>query len=324
MQSNPRRLSRPLARVTAALCGLTYLGFALAADPVPAEPLRFFAMGDAPYSELELWQLEGLLAEVGEAAPAFIIHVGDIKSGSSVCTDAYAARIADLFRRVAVPVAFTPGDNDWTDCWRAGGDPAARLAALRRAFYGDPAVLRLAELGAVHPDPDYPENYYFLRGGVVFVAVHQVGSDNGLAHNDALGEREWRARMAANHALLEQAVRTAKAQGAGALVVFFQADPLFDKPNKGRGLRPLRGDLTWLLRAFDGPILVIHGDGHQYRLDQPLKDPDSGRPETRLTRLEVPGSPLVAGVWVTYQPGTGEPFRVQRTHGDGPLHDGDL
>ena len=156
---------------------LIWLGLA---SPALPEPLRFFALGDTPYSEGEFLQLEGLLAGVAEASPAFVIHVGDIKPGSSPCTDAYNARIAALFRALSVPVAYTPGDNEWTDCWRAGGDPPGRLAALRRTFYADPSALRLADLGAVQPDPEYPENYWFRAGGGLFVAIHVVGSNNGL------------------------------------------------------------------------------------------------------------------------------------------------
>lgn len=302
MQINPRRLAQILA--------LTLL---VIAGPAPAEPLRFFALGDTPYSEGEFLQLEGLLAEVGEARPAFLIHVGDIKSGRSACTDAYTARIAALFRSVPVPVAYTPGDNEWTDCWRAGGEPGERLAALRRDFYGDPSVLRLHELGAVHPDSTYPENYFFLSGGAMFAAVHAVGSENGLEHKGQGAAVEWKARSAANRVLLEKAVEAARAAGAGALVVFFQADPSFERSAASAGFAPLLDDLAWLLRAFAGPILVIHGDSHRYTLDQPFKDPETGRPESRLTRLEVPGSPLVAGVWVTYEPTEAEPFRFDRS-----------
>jgi len=304
MRTGLRRLAPILA--------LALAGAALA----QAESLRFFAMGDAPYSEGELLQLEGLLGDVGEARPDFIIHVGDMKSGRSVCTDAYAARIAGLFRGVPVPVAYTPGDNEWTDCWRAGGDPRARLAALRRDFYGDPAVLRLGELGAVHPDPAYPENYYFLRGGAMFAALHVVGSNNGLRRKDATTVTEWQGRSAANRALIERAVEAAGAHGARAFILFFQADPLFEEPGKDRGLDPLRRDLAWLVKSFDGPILVIHGDNHRYILDRPLLDPQTGEAVSRLTRLEVPGSPVVSGIWVTYDPTAEEPFRFERPQVD--------
>jgi hypothetical protein len=289
------------------------VGLMSLAGPALAEPLRFFAMGDAPYSEWEFMQLEGLLADVGDAGPAFVIHVGDIKSGSSVCTDTYIARIAELFRGVPAPVAYTPGDNEWTDCGRTGGDPKQRLAALRRDFYGDPAVLRLATLGAVHPDPDYPENYWFSAGGALFVAVHVVGSDNGLNRNETDAETEWRARSAANRTLLKGAVKAAKGNGARALVMFLQANPLFGDRDEDNGFAPFLADLEWVLTAFPGFVLVIHGDTHHYVLDHPLTDPVSGEAELRLTRLEVPGSPLVDGVWVTFDPDADEPFSFSRS-----------
>jgi len=291
--------------------GLTLLSLA---GPVQPEPLRFFALGDTPYSEGEFVQLGGLLAEVGKAGPAFVIHVGDIKSGRSVCTDAYSARIAALFRSLPVPLAYTPGDNEWTDCGRTGGDPSERLAALRRDFYADPSVLRLAELGAVHPDSAYPENYWFLAGGALFAAIHVVGSDNGLQRNEPDARAEWKARSAANRALLERAVQAAQVAGAGALVLFFQGDPQFGSSAANPGFGPLLEDLVWLLQVFPGPILVVHGDNHRYILDQPVQDPGTGQPIQRLVRLEVPGSPVVAGVWVTYDPDGPEPFQFDRTY----------
>ncbi len=292
------------------------------AGPALAGPLRFFALGDSPYNEGEFLQLEGLLAEVAEARPDFVVHVGDIKAGSSVCTDSHVARIAALFRGLPVPVAYTPGDNEWTDCWRAGGEPLVRLAALRRDFYSDPSVLRLGELKPLRPDPAFPENYWFAAGGALFVAVHAVGSDNGLQHPGDDTRAEWQARSAANRALLEGALAAAQAAQSSALVVFFQADPRFEHRNPTPGLEPLRRDLAWLLGAFPGPILVIHGDSHRYVLDHPFQDPTTGRPETRLTRLEVPGSPLVAGVWVTYDPQAAAPFAFDRDPSSGPVQGG--
>jgi hypothetical protein len=175
-------------------------------------------------------------------------------------------------------------------------------------------VLRLAELEAVQPDSAYPENYWFIAGGALFAAVHVVGSDNGLQRNETDARAEWQARSAANRALLEKAVQAAQVAGAGALVLFFQGDPQFGTSAANSGFGPLLEDLDWLLRAFPGPILAIHGDSHRYILDQPLRDPATGQPIQRLTRMEVPGSPVVAGVWVTYDPNGLETFRFDRTY----------
>ena len=62
------------------------------------------------------------------------MHLGDIKNGSSRCDDSYFAQIAAGFSSLTIPLIFTPGDNEWTDCHRANNgayDPLERLAALR-------------------------------------------------------------------------------------------------------------------------------------------------------------------------------------------------
>jgi hypothetical protein len=43
-------------------------------------------------------------------------HVGDIKNGSSPCTNDYNAMIREQFDRFTMPMLYTPGDNEWTDC----------------------------------------------------------------------------------------------------------------------------------------------------------------------------------------------------------------
>ena len=43
---------------------------------------------------------------------------------------------------------------------------------------------------------------------------------------------------------------------------------------------------------FSGEVLVIHGDSHRYRMDQPLADPRGRKTLRNLTRLEVFGYPF--------------------------------
>ena len=263
-----------IRRCLAPALALTLLALA---GPVQPAPLRFFALGDTPYSEGEFVQLEGLLTEVGKARPAFLIHVGDIKSGRSVCTDAYTARIAALFGACRCPWPIRRRQR--VDGLRANGRrPLGATGGAAPGLLRRPLGLRLAELGAVHPDSAYPENYWFLAGGALFAAVHVVGSDNGLQRNEPGAKAEWKARSTANRALLERAVQAAQVSGAGALVVFFQGDPQFGSSAANRGFGPLLEDLGRLLQAFPGPILVIHGDNHRYTLDQPLQDPATGQP----------------------------------------------
>ena len=65
---------------------------------------------------------------------AFVIHVGDIKSGDSDCSDNALKDILDAFQTSAHPLIYVPGDNDWTDCHRKSNvshDPLERLDRLR-------------------------------------------------------------------------------------------------------------------------------------------------------------------------------------------------
>jgi hypothetical protein len=289
-----------------------------AATSSQTAPLGFFAVGDLPYSDGELVQLQQLLETAATRQPPFVLHIGDVKGGSQPCTDARLQQVAQLFREQPVPVLYTPGDNEWTDCHRerAGTrDPIERLGVLRDVFFADPAVLHRGALRPVVPDPAYPENLYFAVDGVLFALVHVVGSNNNFRPRNALAMAELAARNAANRRLLEQAARVARTTDARAFVLAFHANPLFEEKGPRRGFVPLKEDLRRLLADYAGPVLLIHGDTHRFRFDRPLRDGD-GVPIARLQRLEVPGSPVVAGVWVTIDTDSGSAFGVQMVYPD--------
>jgi len=315
----PRACNGTLARVLICAAALVVRPVAAQTEAPPpgvagasvTATLRFFAVGDLPYGESEVAPLQALLAAAAVQAPPFIVHLGDIKSGSSPCTDEQLQTIAGLFRAVAVPLVYTPGDNEWTDCGRraAGGlDPRARLARVREVFYGDPGVLRLAALGVTQAGEHFPEIYGFVIDEVLFVALHVVGSDNGYDADAPAAMAEFRARDAANRDFLTRAVASPQGRDARALVIMIQADPLFDGGRGPRGFRGFKAQLVDLMSHFPGPVLLIHGDTHQYRHDHPLLDPARGTPFERFTRVEVPGSPIVGGVWISVDPQAAEPF----------------
>jgi hypothetical protein len=183
--------------------------------------------GDAPYGAFQ-----GDTAEF-DATPAFInsvnadpdvstvIHVGDIHSGKQFCTEDYDRSIAALWSHYADPLVYTPGDNEWTDCHKAGegggtydpstgqinyvldpatgqpadyaaGNPIANLALIRSIFFSDPGhtlgsgslkVLSQAQLrDRAHPtDAQFVENVLWQRRGFVFVSINVPGGSN----NDA-------------------------------------------------------------------------------------------------------------------------------------------
>ena len=111
--------------------GTALLSFTIAAD-LHADPVvRSFAIGDVPYDDVELMVLETFLDQELKKGSPFLLHVGDIKGGGERCNDERLQEVAELLRVQPVPVVYTPGDNEWTDCHRAaagGYDPLERLA----------------------------------------------------------------------------------------------------------------------------------------------------------------------------------------------------
>ena len=56
-------------------------------------------------------------------------------------------------------------------------------------------------------------------------------------------------------------------------------------------------------QRLNKPLLLVHGDSHDYYFDQPLRDA-KGVVVPQLTRLEVPGSPRTE--WVKVRAGAGK------------------
>ena len=78
--------------------------------------------GDLPYSTVQATVgVPNLIADMNKQDLVFTAHDGDLKSGSSECTDAVYTQALGYFKSLRAPAVFTPGDNDWTDCDRTAG-----------------------------------------------------------------------------------------------------------------------------------------------------------------------------------------------------------
>lgn len=275
-----------------------------------APPTYTFALiGDTPYSSFERQHLPALLAEIAASGAAFIIHAGDIKSGSAPCSDALLEDRLRLFDDQPLPFILTPGDNEWTDCARpAAGrfDPLERLDWLRRHFFPPGVSLGGSRLAVESQSADpaftaYRENLRWQRGPVLFVTLNVPGGDNHRGSNP----REYLQRQAANQAWLAQAFRLARETGQKAVVVIFQANPGFEEYAQSQpetGYRPLLDHLLAETRAFPGQVVAVHGDSHTQRIDHPLRDPADGSPVANFTRVETYGYPFMGWVRVRVDP----------------------
>ncbi|MDY0012293.1 MAG: hypothetical protein RBS40_05300 [Rhodocyclaceae bacterium] len=285
------------------------------------EPYRFALMGDTPYTRFERTHLPAMLAEMEAAGAAFILHVGDIKASSERCDDQVLEDRRQLFDGQPLPFVLTPGDNEWVDCSRpAAGrfDPEERLAWLRRHFY--PAghslgrqTMTVESQGDTAQFPEFRENLRWRRGPLLFATLHITGSGNNRGR-EATPTPEFLRREAANRAWLAEAFRQARDDALPALVLALQANPGLEDLAEGR---PSAGYASFLrqlqdeLARYPGEVVLVHGDTHAHRIDHPLRDPASGEPLARFTRIETHGSPFMGWVLVKVQPGSPRLLRFE-------------
>lgn len=260
----------------------------------------FALIGDMPYGPEGEAKFPNLQREINaDRSLAFVVHDGDFKNGSSLCSDDVFFNRLDLFNSFRQPLVFVPGDNEWTDCHRAnngGYDPLERLAFLRTVFFSDDRslgrrTLRLQRQSAGTDFPAYRENVRWSMHGVLFIGLHVVGSNNNLGRTPS-ADAEYAERNAANLAWLAESFARARATRSRAVMIVIQANPNFDLPASA----PQRSGFNDFLAALEGetllfgrPVVLVHGDSHYFRIDKPMIATRSQRRVELLTRVETFG-----------------------------------
>ena len=109
-----------------------------APDRRPAKPVTYAINGDVPYGQEQEARFGELFNAINDdPAVSLVAHLGDIKSGSTTCTDARFAAVAEHFADIKDPLVYTPGDNEWTDCHKATS--AAKPGEFGGVFSASPA-----------------------------------------------------------------------------------------------------------------------------------------------------------------------------------------
>lgn len=262
----------------------------------------FALIGDTPYNDDQVTnQFPHLIAELNTAKIEFVVHDGDIKSGASPCTDELFLERLKQFESVRHPFIYTFGDNEWTDCGRAGRNPVEALARLRDIFtQGDESLgqrkLKLTRQSDQPQHKVFRENVRWSLGPVTFACLHVVGSANNF------GKPEFAARNAANIAWIRDTFALAKREQHRAVMFVCQANPF---PERGSTNKVLPGFVDTLRAlaeeslAFNGQVVLVNGDSHYFRIDKPLVATESKRRIENFTRVETFGDPDVHWVQVT-------------------------
>jgi len=289
----------------------------------PPGTFAFAAFGDAPYYPWEDWRYPQVLDDINANDLAFAVHVGDIFWRP--CADYMYERGLRWFEGLRHPLIYVPGDNEWSDCWteqEGGFNPRDRLAFLRRVLYPRPGSSlgrRKMPLETQSANPafaEFVEHTRWSHGGLVFATIHVVGGSNftrpfpGRTEAD---DQEARRRLEAALAWLHESFAVAASQTATGIVVAFHADPGFDwEPHEVEPFQRVLAAIEEESVAFKKPVLLIHGDSHHFITDHPIRSRRTNETVANVTRLEVPGSPLVGWVRVVVTPGATPSFAFEQ------------
>lgn len=311
--------------------------------------------GDLPYTSAtdnsqEMIGVPNLIADMNSQKLAFTVHDGDLKAGSfRPCNDALYVEALAYLDALQAPAAFTPGDNDWTDCDRAsngGFNSLERLSHERKVFFSTPYTRGQSQLlqevqstpsclgvvNGVRGPQACVENRRWTYKSVTYVTLNVQGSCNNLC-DFAPDPEEYAARNAADIAWLRDSFAAAKARGSVAVMIIAQADPGWDGTDATRtsprnpktlvetdalpdGFKDYLLALREEVIAFRKPVAYVHGDSHYFRIDRPFLDAQGRRLEN-FTRVETFGDHQENGIndvqWlrVTVDPKSREVFSYQ-------------
>lgn len=287
---------------------------ALPATPALALKFQFALIGDLGYNATEVdVTIPNLIADINGSPVEFTVHDGDFKSGSSPCTDAVFQQRFDTFQTFRRPFVFIFGDNEWTDCHRAGADPLERLARLRELFAQGNTSFGRRAMPIIRQSDDprfslFRENVLWTHQGIVFVGLHVVGSNNNLPTQLPSGavvgnQQEYDARNAANLAWMRDAFALARNTNARGIMLIIHANPYDEVPPAPNGFTDFLSALQEETLIFNKPTVLVHGDSHYFRIDKPMRI--NAIAMENFTRVETFGTPDVH--WVRGMVNTSDP-----------------
>jgi hypothetical protein len=174
----------------------------------------------------------------------------------------------------------------------AQGDPAANLALVRSIFFAKPGSALGAQAMTVHTqaqefdaafpaDKQFVENVWWEKSGVLFATANVPGGSNndtdpwyGAPGMSAAQSQEVAERSAADLRWIDLAFQKAKANGDVAVLLMLQAD-MWDLDGKTAAhiaqYKQFIDRIAANTRAFGKPVLLVNGDSHVYRSDNPLQ-----------------------------------------------------
>lgn len=276
--------------------------------------VRLAITGDTPYDAIgDTTELERLRRDVAALSGVdFLVHLGDLKTGSTPCRASTYTNVAEALCPSGVPAFVLPGDNEWNDCERTRDEGFDTIEGWRHwdAAFG-PSADRCGPLtpptdwgvrAQVRPEqPWWPGThtggFRFDRQGVRFVGL---ALPSFMARGHGLpGERGRKVQALAMSGLAEALDQAP--QSVQAAVVLLHADVLRRGSQQQTFVEALRSTAG----TFARPVLVVVGDSHSYASSRPFEGID-------LTYVVITRGGAEAPLHVEIRPRDPEPFTLIR------------
>jgi hypothetical protein len=252
---------------------------------VTNEVLKFSAMGDVPRSAIEDSILQRQIEQHNTQSDSeFMVHLGDIKSGSTPCEEEVYKKVANYLKKLLIPTFIVPGDNEWNDCT----DPGKAWTLWEKYFLGFENNWK--DVSDIERQDTRPENFSFNLKGVLFIGINLVG---GRIHDP----EEWSQRHGQNVDWIRKMFAKYKEE-VRAAVILAQADP---KDKHEDFMTPFRV----LCKIFKKPILFLNGDGHIWQHDAPWL-------ESNIVRVQVDKGGIAPPLQITVTLDEVNIFRFER------------
>ncbi len=295
------------------------------ATPAAAEPIRFAVIGDV-YPE-DTARLSLLRDKIDAGGPAFVAKLGNLSVG--VCTDQLLQQMHALLQTFKSPVVYVPGDNDWADCKtfenkatdavqspivdgirqlkKRGGVGAKafdRLERIRDMFFAEPKSLGQTQIALKrHSDfgrfSAFREDVEWAMPGALFATINLTGEEN-LLHWNLPWLEAYQQRKHAHADWLNQLFGRAQAERIPVLVLFVDVGLWLDgAPWQLRGFEAFREMLTRHVANFSGRVFLVHTHSESFKIDQPLRDADTGEVLTNFTRVQAFRTPDIHALELT-------------------------
>ena len=301
------------------------LSIAQPGSATQATPFNFIVFGDMPYAlPADYGRFENLIRAVNaQKTQLFNVHVGDIKSSETDCSDASYKTILNYFGQFEKPLIYVPGDNEWTDCNKYHNPPKydemERLGAIRNLFFDGKTSLGKQKMAltsqARHPVfATYVENNRWEHGNIAFATAHVVGTNNNFVPNPQHDNREFYERNRADVAWLDEVFDEATTAKRTGVVLFIHADvynPAKDA-KEANAFTEFKNKLAARTLDFGRPVLLVNGDSHVFLVDKPLYVGKSKKSVDNFTRLQVFGEDNIHAVRVTINPATPGLFQIEQ------------